>query len=199
MGFWIKTAFLFLLRSGRTTAVLSLMVVTAVATLIFLSALAVGVNDAMIRNSVGIYPGHITGFALSPGLGREDLLVDGVAGVLKRVYLTGIVSRGNRFETVALVGVEPDEEIKHTAIWKKTAQGRYLRKGEAGVVIGQLLAERLHVGPGDSFDFSPSPGAAGTRFSVLGVFRTGIDQFDRGLAFCPSDRLPANPGTWSAA
>ena len=57
-----------MLRSGRSTAALSLMVVTAVATLIFLSALAVGVNDAMIRNTVELYGGHISGFNLPAAL-----------------------------------------------------------------------------------------------------------------------------------
>lgn len=73
LGFWTRTAFLFLLRSGRSTAVLSLMVVTAVSTLIFLSALAVGINDAMVRNSVSLYSGHISGFGLPVGLNNRKI------------------------------------------------------------------------------------------------------------------------------
>ena len=55
---------MFLFRSGRSTIALSSMVIAAVATLILLSALAMGVNDAMILNSVGLYSGHISGLAL---------------------------------------------------------------------------------------------------------------------------------------
>ncbi len=40
IGFWAHIALLFLVRSGRSTAALSIMVVTAVSALIFLSALA---------------------------------------------------------------------------------------------------------------------------------------------------------------
>ena len=67
-GFWTRLAFLFLVRSGRATAALSVMVVTAVATLIFLSALAVGVKDAMLRNTVGLFSGHVTGYDLPASL-----------------------------------------------------------------------------------------------------------------------------------
>jgi ABC-type lipoprotein release transport system permease subunit len=63
-AYWTRIAILFLVRSGRATAVLSVMVVTAVAALIFLSALAVGVEDAMLRNTVGLFSGHITGYNL---------------------------------------------------------------------------------------------------------------------------------------
>jgi ABC-type lipoprotein release transport system permease subunit len=90
-GLWFKTAYLFLFRSARSTVVLSLMVVTAVTSLIFLSSLAVGVNDAMIRNSVSLYSGHISGFALPSGLKTENLLVEGVASVLKRISIPVIL------------------------------------------------------------------------------------------------------------
>ncbi len=58
--FLVKIACLILWRSWRTTLVLSFMVITAVAALVFLSALAVGTNDAMIRNSTGLFSGHIS-------------------------------------------------------------------------------------------------------------------------------------------
>ena len=48
INFWSKTGAVFLLRSGRSAIMLCLMVVAAVSALIFLSSLAMGVNDAMI-------------------------------------------------------------------------------------------------------------------------------------------------------
>ena len=92
--FWWKIAFLFLFRSLRATGILSLMLLTAVAALIFLSALAVGVNDAMIRNSVSLYSGHITGFNIPDDIRKEALKVPGVAAVLKRMNIPGNSSSG---------------------------------------------------------------------------------------------------------
>jgi len=85
MYFWIKTATLFLVRSRSSTVVLTLMVISAVATLIFLSSLAIGINDAMIRNSVGLFSGHISGFNIPDDITKKQLLAEGVSGVLKRI------------------------------------------------------------------------------------------------------------------
>ena len=60
-GIVFKVALLYVWRSWRSTIVLGVMVFTAVTALVFLSSLAVGTNDAMIRNSVGLFAGHISG------------------------------------------------------------------------------------------------------------------------------------------
>ena len=199
LAFWTKTAFLFLLRSRRSTVVLSLMVLIAVSTLVFLSALAVGISDAMIRNSISLFSGHISGFGLLATQEKESLFVHGVANVLKRVSLPGTISKDDRFQTVTLIGIDAAEERKSTAIWKKTIQGGFLQNGERAVFLSQHLASALNVQPGDDLLFSPSPGAVPTQFTVSGVYRTGIDQLDRGILFCPLDVVPVEVDTWSAA
>ena len=199
LGFWTKTAFLFLFRSGRSTAVLSFMILTAVASLIFLSSLSVGVNDAMIRNSVSLYSGHISGFALPASLGRESLLGASVANVLKRISIPGILSHQDRLETVTMIGVQPSEEKKSTAIPEKTIQGRYLQNDERSVFLSQLIAENLNIRVGDNLLFSPRVGAVPVQLSVSGIYRTGIDQLDRGIAFFPIGVIPLKTNTWSAA
>jgi ABC-type lipoprotein release transport system permease subunit len=183
--FWIKTAYLFLFRSGRPTVVLSLMIATSVSTLIFLSSLAVGVNDAMIRNSVGLYSGHISGFALPASLKTEKLLVKGVSSVLQRISIAGILSSQDRIETITLIGIIPSEESRSTAILQKILAGRYLQAGERTVLLSQPLAERLKVKPGNT--------------KVSGIYKTGIDQLDRGIAFCSQAVIADRPGIWSAA
>ena len=59
-NFLCKVGFLFIWRSWRSTLALGIMILSAVTALVFLSALAVGTNDAMIRNSVRLFSGHIT-------------------------------------------------------------------------------------------------------------------------------------------
>ncbi len=199
MRFWIKTASLFLFRSGRSTAVLSFMILTAVASLIFLSSLSVGVNDAMIRNSVSLYSGHISGFALPASLGRESLIREGVANVLKRNSIPGILSYQDRLETVMMIGVQPSEEKKSTAIPEKTIRGRYLQNGEREIFLSKLMAENLNISVGDTLRFNPRTGAVPVRLTVSGVYRTGIDQLDRGIAFYPISVIPVKVDTWSAA
>ena len=139
LKFWIRTAFVFLFRSGRSTVTLMLMVVVAVAVLIFLSALAVGINDTMIRNSVGLYSGHISGFSLPQSLDTQGLKIHGVVSVLKRISIPGILSNGNNIETLTMVGVDPAAELKTTAIWKKTVSGRFLKNADKTVFLSRQL------------------------------------------------------------
>ncbi|UCH21200.1 MAG: hypothetical protein JSU83_22280 [Deltaproteobacteria bacterium] len=198
IGFWVKTASLFLFRSGRSTVVLSLMVVAAVYTLIFLSSLAVGVNDAMIRNSVSLYSGHITGFSLSPWLKTDNLFVEGVVGVLKRISIPGILTYEGNIETVTLIGVNPSAELKRTAIWKKIIAGKYLQATEQAILLSQPLAERLKVKYGDVLYFSTGFEKNNLQLKLSGIYKTGIDQLDRGIAFCPLAEIADMHKIWSA-
>ena len=198
--FWIRTGFCFLWRSGRSTAVLSLMVVVAVAALIFLSSLAVGVTDAMIRNSVGLYAGHISGVNLPFALNPESLQVSGVARVLKRIAIPGILKNADRMATIDMIGVDPAAELKATAIGKKTISGRYLTNDTASVFISQPLAVRLDVHPGSMLRFDGvGIDQSAIELKVAGVYKTGIDPLDRGIAFCPRQLLPQKTRSWAAA
>lgn len=199
LGFWTRIASLFLFRSKRSTAALSLMILTAVSALIFLSSLAVGINDAMIRNSVSLYSGHISGFSLPLSLKRENLLLEGVASVLKRVSFHGVLSHGDRAEMVNMIGVEAFKEWKHTAIWAKTVQGRYLQDGDQAVFLSLTLAERLNVRPGSAIRFSPRSNETPLHLIVSGIYKTGIDKLDRDIAFIPLDVISGKADTWSAA
>jgi ABC-type lipoprotein release transport system permease subunit len=145
--FWVKTASHFLLRSGRSTYALALMVVTAVVSLIFLSAMAVGVNDAMVRNSTGLYSGQITGFNLPKSLSPEDLRVEGTTRILKRKVIPGMLSNGDLLQSVVMIGMDPGAEKAATALWRKTISGRYPQSGEAALFLGSETANALGVRP----------------------------------------------------
>ncbi len=199
LAFWIHIAGLFLVRSRRTTAVLSLMVLLSVATLIFLSSMAVGVNDAMVRNSVSLYSGHVSGFDLAMNTPPASLMRKGVAAVVKRVEHQGLLQYDNRFEPITLATSDPAEEINSTALWRKTIAGRYPRAGEAEILVSQYLAERLLLKPDDHVRFRRSIDSPPVTLVVAGVYRTGIEKLDRSLAFAPLEIIPGTPAGWSAA
>jgi len=197
--FWVNTAFLFLLRSSRSTMVLGVMVIAAVSSLIFLSAMAIGVNDAMIRNSVALYSGHITGFNLPPSLAPEELRREGVAAVLKRVSTPGILSFHDRNETISMIGVNPDEERRLTALWKKTLLGSFPSKGEKTVFLSEQAAEILGARVGETVEFRSAPTLSNSPLRISGIYRTGIDSLDRGAAFTPFGAVSPEEAVWSAA
>lgn len=197
--FWWKIAFLFLFRSLRSTGILSLMLLTAVAALIFLSALSVGVNDAMIRNSVSLYTGHISGYNISPDIRKEALIVPGVASVLKRMNVNGTLVKGARSHDVMMTQMEPGQEFKITAIGRKVIAGQYLSDSKGQLMIGQALSEKLGVKPGDALQFRPFDSTDLITFQIAGIYRTGIDQIDGDIAFCPLGSVIMPGARWSAA
>ncbi|MEW6668347.1 MAG: ABC transporter permease [Thermodesulfobacteriota bacterium] len=197
--FFIKVAFWFVWRSWRSTVVLGFMVSVAVAALVFLSSLAVGTNDAMVRNSVGLYSGHISAERLSHGLSRESLLVSGVKGVLIRNSVQVWLGHGHSREATVLTGVDPTEERRFTALWKKASRGRYLRKEDRAIFLSENVAHRLGVGVGARVKVGTVPGEWIGSLTVCGLFRTGISALDLGMAFCTMDTLPEGAGHPSAA
>ena len=199
MIFWLKTAVLFLIRSKRTSIVLTLMVISAVSCLIFLSSLAMGVNDAMIRNSVGLFSGHISGYNIPDNIKKEDLAVEGVTNVLKRLQISGFFHFKDKMEMVALIGVEPLQEQKTSAFWKKTVKGRFIKESTNELFISEPISKRLGAVYGDIISFSLKPGSAKRQFLITGIYKTGISQLDTGISFCDIGALENKQSVWNAA
>ena len=199
INFWSKTGIMFLMRSGRSAVMLCLMVVAAVSALIFLASLDIGVNDTMIRNSVGMFSGHISGFSIPQSTGPEKLMLKGVKGVLKRVYIPGTLSSGDKIEAIDLAGIDPEQEQGLTALVKKKVQGEFIRSGEKGIYLSRSMSERLDTGPGKELLFRTGSGKAVIRLNVTGIYQTGIEELDSKTAFFPLDILPSSMAvSWSA-
>ncbi len=199
ISFWSKTGIMFLTRSGRSAVMLCLMVVAAVSTLIFLASLDVGVNDTMIRNSVGMFSGHITGFSIPQSIQPEELKINGVKGVLKRVYIPGTVSSGEKIEAVNLAGIAPEAEQRLTALSKKKIQGEFIKSGEQSIFLSKSMSERLGAGPGDELLFKAGYENETVRLRIAGIYSTGLEELDNKTAFWPLDVLPeSTSATWSA-
>ncbi len=201
MRFLIRMALLYVQRSYRSTIVLGLMIFASVACLVFLSALAVGTNDAMIRNSVGLFAGHIAGSDLPAGLKPSDLRLEGTAGVLRRSERPATIGApgADQAESVMLMGVDPAEEAQLTSLWKKTIAGRYLEPGRPEIFLSSPLAHNLGVAVGDRLQIKMDASPTAIVLTICGIYRTGVSQLDYGMAFYPRQVLPAAGGRISAA
>lgn len=197
--FWIRTAALSLVRSWRSTLVLAFMLLVSTSTLIFLSAMAVGVNDAMVRNSTSLYSGQVSGLSLPGSVKPESLKNEGVAGVLKRAHSPGVISNGERVEPVTMVSVDPSAEREHTALWKKVVEGRYLDGNGPQILLSKPVADVLKASIGTKIRFSGGFGRQETELVVAGIYRTGVSSLDRGVAFVPEGIIDNGQGEWQAA
>jgi ABC-type lipoprotein release transport system permease subunit len=195
--FWIKTALLFLFRSKRTTLALGLMIFFAVATLVFISSIAVGINDSMILNSTGLYSGQITGTHLPDTVTRQTLFVDGVSNVLQRFKIPGILHYQGKKEMLTLIAVNPGQELKSTSLWKKIIKGKYIKDNTFEILISHDTAKQLAIDLGDKVIFNS--GSSVYPLIVAGIYKTGINRFDRGIAFSPVSILPDHLRNWDCA
>ena len=197
MGFWIRTAAAFVFRSGRTTAALGSVIGISVAALIFVTAVATGVNDCMIKNSTGLYAGQISGTSLPASLSPETLRIPGVTSVLQRYLIPGTAGSAGGGLPLTLVALAPEPEKASSFLWKKVREGTFPVSGGKGILISRQTARDLELGLGEALVFAD--GAQKCRFRVTGIFETGIPAMDRGMAFCATDAVPRLPETWSAA
>jgi ABC-type lipoprotein release transport system permease subunit len=179
--------------------VLSVLVISAVAALVFMTSLAIGTNDAMIRNSIGLFSGHIAGSDIPPQVDTDLLMVEGVEHVLIRKQRRYLLRTNDIFEPVLLMAVNPLKEKQGTALWKKTISGRYLQPDEDAIYLNQETAERLCVPVGGQVHIGKLPGKTLKTLTVVGIYKTGISALDQGVGFCPVGALPLPEGRLTAA
>ena len=105
--------------------------------------------------------------------------------------LEGMLSVRGAMQPVQLHGIDPALEAQVSIIDKHMQQGRLsdLRKGDFGVVIGEITARRFQLGVGDKLalivpELSSVPGGISPRMqrlNVVGIFKVGAE-LDSSLA-----------------
>lgn len=110
-------------------------------------------------------------------------------------YISGqaLLVYGQKLSGVALQGIDPDSEGRVSGVAGRMVQGSLdgLQPGEFGIVLGIDLAEALQLAVGDKVTATLAQGIvtpAGVvprtkRFTVTGIYRAGMYEFDRRLAF----------------
>ena len=105
----------------------------------------------------------------------------------------GLLVAGERLSGAGLRGIDPELEQTVSGVADVVIEGSMasLRSGEFNVVLGKELADELQVGIGDKVVATLAEGIvtpAGIvprtkRFTVSGIYRVGMYEFDRRLAF----------------
>jgi len=103
-----------------------------------------------------------------------------------------MLATGERLTGAQLRGVDPQAEASTTGLAQRLTEGSIasLTPGSYHVVLGDALAEELGAKPGDQVVLIAPQGTATPtgieprmrRFEVSGIFRSGMYEFDRGLA-----------------
>lgn len=122
------------------------------------------------------------------GASREP----GVKAAVPFIEARGLFANGTRVAGAMVRGVIPEEESKAVGLGARLKSGSLadLDAGAFRVILGEALAAELGVGPGDTVVLMAPEGSATPagfaprmrRFTVAGIFASGMYEYDRGLA-----------------
>ncbi len=190
-----------ILRSkGRSIITLLLSTLTTILFIVYVAFMD-GSHHQFIKSSVEIYTGyaHINIKEYRNDSGYENLIEDAdlIDNILKKD--TSISAYSPRFETYALLstddksvgsliaGIVPSRETTLSKLQDSLIKGEYLNDNDTNAIyLGSDLAKRLKVDVGSeiamvgsSIDYS----IAADLFTVKGIFKTGLFEFDSQSAF----------------
>ena len=166
-----------------------------------------GLTDELIENVTSLISGqieiHDSEYRPEKSLydtigGRDGIEVDAflntidaersVVASAPRVYAGGLISSGESTSAGMLIGVDPEREISVSRFLDPLIHGRLPNPGQYELVIGEEMARQLVVGVGDELVIV-APGADGSMandlYTVAGIFRTGMAEFDSAFAVMP--------------
>jgi len=197
----------------RTLLTLSAMVISSA-----LLILSLGIFSGMLRDMLASateqYFGHLVisvkGYQekrdmyanFADGSSLDALLSDPeVRGFSRRLRSFGLLSHQRNSAPAELLGVLPEQEQTVTSLQQNLVAGEYLQASETnGALIGDGLARRLGVMPGDQLVFvtQAADGSIGNDLlQVRGIFAIGDQEHDNALVLVPLlwlQRLLVLPG-----
>ena len=147
------------------------------------------INDAAFRSEQSLYDtiGGREGVDVAALLRAVDADAAVVAAA-PRVYAGSLVSRGDSTVSGSLVGIDPEREVAVTRFLDPLVDGALPVEGGNELVIGEALGRRLDTGVGDELTLvglAADGSLAADLYTVAGIFRTGLLEFDASTAVMP--------------
>jgi lipoprotein-releasing system permease protein len=115
-----------------------------------------------------------------------------VAAVAPFIESRGLLANGVRVAGAAVRGIVPEEEMKTVGLAARMREGslEQLAPGKFNIIVGSALAQELNVAVGAKVVLMAPDGTATPagfvprtkRFTVSGIFESGMYEYDRGLA-----------------
>lgn len=202
---FVATRYLFSRRKQTFIFIISLMSILGVAIGVGALVLVLGVYNGMSTdlrdkilgaNAHGIVMSQ-SHFALGenlPELMSRIRSTPGIVAAMPFIYSEVMLSAGSGVKGVVLRGIDPATAPEVLSMLRPLADGavKELRKeGAPGIIIGDELSKRLFLEVGSRVNLlSPSgqKSSAGYQprirpFEVVGIFKTGMFEYDSSLAF----------------
>lgn len=197
MGDALRLAWRNIWRHKRRTWLTAGAIAFAAILIVFIIPIQEGGYAQMIDLSLRIFPGHAQvqapGYQEKPQIRKtvpdarklaERLRQSGhYKAVSVRAQGFALLSSAERSYGASVIGVQPATENSVSLIPGMVTKGRYLESDTAlEAVVGSALARNLKLQPGDEVTLlgaAKDGSVAATILTVVGVFRSGSNDFDR--------------------
>jgi len=203
MGKLLRMAWRNVWRNSRRTVIAGIAIALGLTLILVFDGFLGGMNQALYGNTVKLQGGHVQVHA--PGF-REKAnrlpllpLVDSgaaveaaraqpeVVAVAQRVETGGMVSSREKTMSVAITGIEPEQEAPVSLVAENVVQGRWLQSNDEDVLlIGQAMAERLEVTVGDRVTLVGRATHQQMRrrtMTIVGIYDLGIPEVEKSLVY----------------
>lgn len=151
-------------RNKWRTAITAASIFFAVLFSSFMISFQKGIWDRMIDNFLGSYFGYLQiqsktywenqsldhAFAAGPDLYARAASVQEVDGTIPRLESFALATSDTRISGTMVVGIDPGEESRFSALHKKLIKGQYLKAGDDEIMIAEGLASYLELGISDT-------------------------------------------------
>lgn len=187
-------------RNVRRTGLTVAATVFAVVVVVFFVALADGVHEKMIDDSVRVHSGHlsVSGERYLENRTLEEFVrldaqveeiletTEGVLGFAPRVNSFALLSADETTHGVAVIGVDPDRESSVSTLAQRVRHGSFVSTDQPnGIVLGGRLARRLSTEVGAElllYSAAYTLETAYDLFTVVGISKLPDPELDRNLA-----------------
>ena len=203
MSIETKMAWRNIWRNPRRTILTVCAITFATVLLVFMLSFQFGSYETMINTSVKINTGHLQvqaekyqekksmRFVIPDPRAIADIVdqIPEVAAYTFRGQAFSLISSKDRTYGVVVTGIDPQKEATVSRIKKLVQAGNFLAADDVNqALVGNLLAKNLRVSIGDELTLlgQGRDGSIGaTVVQVKGIFRSGIDDFDRSAMQIP--------------
>ncbi len=190
-------------RNWRRTVIAGTAIALGLTLILVFDGLLGGMNEALYGNTVKLQGGHVQvhapGFRekanrlpllplVDPGAAVEAALAQPeVVAVAQRIETGGMVSSREGTMSVAITGIEPEQEAPVSLVAENVVQGRWLQSDDEDVLlIGQAMAERLEVTVGDRVTLVGRATHDQMRrrtMTIVGIYDLGIPEVEKSLVY----------------
>lgn len=205
---FVALRYLFSRRKQTFIYIISLMSILGVAIGVGALVVVLGVYNGLTTdmrdkilgaNAHGIVMSYVpSAFEHNDSLLERIRSVEGVTGATPFVYTEVMLSGGGGVKGVVLRGIDPASGPQVLSMLRQMRSGSaadLLKDGTPGLIVGEELARRLGLAVGSRVSLLSPSGqktASGYAprirpFEVVGVFKTGMFEYDSSLAFVSLD------------